>query len=52
MIGRNVRNTETVTTIIAVVALASMTNRVNTTIFHTTGKPEKKYSSVFMPISA
>ncbi|MNE89433.1 hypothetical protein D3C80_1868400 [compost metagenome] len=52
LIGRNVRNTEMVTTVMAVVALASMTNRVNTTMFHTTGKPEKKYSSVFIPISA
>ena len=52
LMGRNVRTTETDTTIIAVVALASMTNSVNTTMFQTTGKPEKKYSSVFMPVSA
>ena len=41
-----------VLTVMAVVALASMTNSVKTTMFQTTGKPEKKYSSVFMPISA
>ncbi|MGO8141048.1 hypothetical protein AB9F34_34065, partial [Rhizobium leguminosarum] len=36
---------ETMTTVSAVVALASMTNRVKTIMFQTTGKPEKKYSS-------
>ena len=36
----------------AVVALASMTKSVKISMFQTTGKPEKKYSSVFMPMSA
>jgi hypothetical protein len=52
LIGRKVRTTDTETTTRAAVALASMTNSVNTTMFQTTGKPEKKYSSVFMPMSA
>ena len=50
--GMKVNTTETKTTIEAASSLASMTNSVNTTMFQTTGKPEKKYSSVFMPISA
>jgi hypothetical protein len=52
LIGRKVRTTETVTTTSAVTALASMTKSVKTIMFQTTGKPEKKYSSVFMPMSA
>ncbi len=30
----------------------SMTNRVKTIMFHTTGKPLKKFSFVFIPVSA
>ena len=30
----------------------SMTNSVNTTMFQTTGNPLKKFSFVFMPVSA
>ena len=30
----------------------SMTKRVKTIMFHTTGKPLKKFSVVFMPVSA
>ncbi|MNL70442.1 hypothetical protein D3C87_1954460 [compost metagenome] len=52
MIGRKVSTTDTKTTIEAVSSLAWMTKSVKTTMFQTTGKPEKKYSSVFMPMSA
>ena len=42
LIGMKVSTTETKTTIDAAISLASMTNSVNTTMFQTTGKPEKK----------
>ena len=43
---------EPTTTMKATVSDGLMTKSVNTTMFQTTGKPEKKYSSVFMPMSA
>ena len=50
--GKKDKSAEATTMTKATVCDGSITNIVKITMFQTTGKPEKKYSSVFMPISA
>ena len=52
LIGRKVRMPAKTTTAKDTHSPGSMTNSVNTTMFQTTGNPLKKFSFVFMPVSA
>src|SRR5204862_210817 len=50
--GRKVRTPATTTTANETHGPGSMTKSVNTTMFQTTGNPLKKFSFVFIPVSA